>query len=70
MPNLQRSVERVKGVVSFQFDLDNGRAAVGFEKASPVERSLLWQAVIDAGFTPDRIESKGEVYSGPKPDGG
>ena len=70
MPNLQRSVERVKGVVSFQFDLDKGRAAVRFEKASPVELSLLWQAVIDGGFTPARIESGGDVYTGPKPGGG
>lgn len=70
MPNLQRSVERVKGVVSFQFDLDNGRAAVRFEEASPVELSLLWQAVIDSGFTPERIEFSGDVYNGPKPTGG
>ncbi len=70
MPNLQRSVERVKGVASFQFELDSGRAAVRFEKASPVRLSRLWQAVIDSGFTPDRIESAGEVYTGPKPGGG
>jgi hypothetical protein len=70
VPNLQRSVERVKNVVSFQFDLNTGRAAVRFEEASPVELSLLWQAVIDAGFTPARIESKGDVYTGPKPGGG
>ncbi len=70
MPNLQRSVERVKGVVSFQFDLGSGRAAVRFEEASPVELSLLWQAVIDSGFTPERIESGGEIYAGTKPGGG
>ena len=70
MPDLQRSVERVKGVVSFQFELDSGRAAVRFATDSAVALSRLWQAVIDSGYTPDRIESGGEIYTGPKPGGG
>ena len=64
---MQRSVERVAGVKKVVLDLNTGRGAVTFEPGKTVASAVLWQAVKDSGFTPVRVEMKGDVYEGPKP---
>ena len=66
MHNVQRSVERVDGVKKVQVDLNTGRGAVTFEPGTAVAPAALWQAIKDSGFTPVRIEMKGEIYEEPK----
>jgi copper chaperone CopZ len=63
--NVQRSVERIDGVSKLFVDLNTGRGEVTFEPGKSVEPAVLWQAIVDSGFTPVRIETKGEVYEGP-----
>lgn len=61
---MQRSVERVDGVKKVQVDLNTGRGAVTFEPDKSVAPDVLWRAIKDSGFTPVRVEMKGEVYEG------
>lgn len=63
---MKRSVERIEGVRQFEFDLNTGHGAVLFEPGRSVSSATLWKAVQQGGFTPVRVESGGEVYSGPK----
>lgn len=63
---MQRSVERVNGVNKVTLDLNTGRGAVSFEPGKTVAPELLWQAIKDSGFTPVRVETKGNVYEGPE----
>ena len=66
MHNVQRSVERVDGVKKVEIDLNTGRGAVLFQPGKTVAPAVLWQAVKESGFTPVRVETKGEIYEGPK----
>lgn len=63
---MQRSVERVDGVKKVNLDLNTGRGVVTFEPGKTVAPAVLWQAIKDSGFTPVRVETKGEVYDGPE----
>ena len=64
---MQRSVERVDGVKKVEIDLNTGRGTVTFERGKTVAPAVLWQAIKESGFTPVRVEMKGEVYEGPDP---
>ena len=66
MHNVQRSVERVEGVQKVVLDLNTGRGTVTFEPGKTVSSAVLWQAIKDSGFTPVRVEMKGELYERPK----
>ncbi|NOX59962.1 MAG: heavy-metal-associated domain-containing protein [Planctomycetes bacterium] len=59
---MQRSVERVEGVRKIDFDLNTGRGILTFEPGKTVAPAALWQAIKESGFTPTRVETKGEVY--------
>jgi copper chaperone CopZ len=59
---VQRSVERIDGVKKVTLDLNTGRGTVSFEPGRTVAPSVLWQAIKESGFTPVRVETKGEVY--------
>ena len=63
---MQRSVERVDGVKQVEIDLNTGRGRVTFEPGKSVAPALIWQAIKESGFTPVRVETKGEVYEGPQ----
>lgn len=67
MHNAQRSVERVEGVKSVVIDLNTGKGAVTFDPGQAVAPAQIWQAIEDSGFTPVRVETRGEVYRGPQP---
>ena len=61
---MQRSVERVDGVKQVEIDLNTGRGTVSFQPGKTVAPALLWEAIKESGFTPVRVETKGEVYEG------
>lgn len=63
---MQRSVERVDGVKAVEIDLNTGRGTVSFEMGKSVTSEALWQAIKESGFTPVRVEMKGEIYEGPE----
>lgn len=63
---MQRSVERVNGVRSVEIDLNTGRGEVIFRSGQSVTSEALWQAIKESGFTPVRVEMKGEIYEGPE----
>lgn len=62
---MKRSVERVQGVQKVSFDLNTGRGALAMKQGVTVEPEKLWSAIKSSGFTPIKIESQGQVYTGP-----
>ena len=62
---MKRSVGRVKGVRSIDFDLNTGEGKVWFASGASVQPALLWRAIKVAGFTPVQVETAGKTYSGP-----
>jgi len=64
--NVERSVERLDGVRKVEIDLNSGRGTVAFEPGKTVAPAVLWRAINESGFTPVRVETKGEVFEGPE----
>lgn len=66
MYNITRSVERIKGVKTVSFDINKGLGRLTFRPGKSVDAEDIWKALQKSGFTPVKIEVRGEVYAGPK----
>lgn len=62
MSNITRWVQRVNGVAKVKSNLNTGEANVWFKENQSPKLSKLWKAVMDVGFQPTRIESRGKTY--------
>lgn len=55
------------GVSRVDFDLNTGQGHVTMKPDTIVNPAKLWRALVNSGFTPVRIKTKGQTYAGPKP---